>query len=221
MIFRHSFPLAFSAILLPALLSSCQGHKPDIDTFGQLDSAAIAADTTMQVNMDRSYEYLRTFAEGDTVAYDLLAYDKPQNSSGLEWESKFIIIRRAKGVQDTIAKEPRQGKVRSAWLSDLDHNGRSEFFFYTRPDQDTSKKQESVLYAFEANGRAKASRLSLDRHRETEAALQEDSFFIDRDVLVRVLTRSNAGYNTSDAAWQTYKLVNGKLVYQGQKIPAL
>ncbi len=203
------------AFALAILLPACQDRIPAIDTFGQLDSAQVAADTTMQVNMDRSYEYLRTFPEGDTVAYDLLAYDKPKGSSNPEWESKFIVIRRARAGQDTIVKDTRQGKVRAAWLSDMDHNGRSELLFYTCSDLG-KKQQDCTLYAFETDGRAKAHKISIDVPDNHLQGGQCDSFFIDHDLLARAVTTSGQGNSGAIRNLQIYKLVNGKLIFEKQ-----
>jgi hypothetical protein len=90
--FRFLLLHCFVSLLI---LSACQDHKDaGIDKFGELDSSRVAADTTMQVNMDRSYEFQKTLVENDTVVYDFLAYDKPKGSSSPEWESKFIVIQK-------------------------------------------------------------------------------------------------------------------------------
>src|SRR5258705_285933 len=117
---RSSFAFFLFLSVSSVVFTSCQDHKdPSIDTFGQVDSSKIAADTTMQVNLDRSYEFQKTLVKSDTEVYDFLAYDKPKGSSSPEWESKFIVIRRTSSAQDTVVKDIRAGSVQNIWVSDI------------------------------------------------------------------------------------------------------
>ncbi|MBS1625985.1 MAG: hypothetical protein JST83_18335 [Bacteroidetes bacterium] len=202
------------AIIISILLTSCQDHKPDIETFGQIDSAAIAADTTMQVNMERSYEYQRTFAEGDTVAYDFLAYDKPKGSSSPEWESKFILIRRQRIGQDTVARDFRSGPVRGSWMSDLDGNGKREFFFYEYPDTGGWSR----LYGYESNGTNRMTKITTILKNDKAHYRGGDTFFVSNDLVVRLAPYYNAQTDTvaSSQQRQQYKLVNSRLVFAGE-----
>lgn len=201
-------------MFLSVLLSSCQDRKPAIDTFGQLDTAMVAADTTMQVNMDRSYEYMRTFAEGDTVAYDFLAYDKPKGSSSPEWESKFILIRRSRTTSDTVVKSIRSNVVKSSWMSDLDANGRRELFFYEFPKAAGNGWAE--LYAYESNGRRPMSKIDAALRNDRAHYRGGDSFFVAADRLVRIAPyyRSVGDSIPSGQERQSYRLAHGKLVFE-------
>lgn len=209
---------SFFAISTAGLLAGCQDHKPAIETFGQLDSAAIGADTGMQVNMDRSYEYLRTFAEGDSVAYDFLAYDKPKGSSNPEWESKFILIRRSHSRQDTVVKAGRASIVRSSWMSDIDGNGRREFFFYESPV--IADKGPVTLYAYESNGPKQMSRITAILKNEDAHYRGRDTFFLSDDRIIRLTPYFSSTHDSTAAGMmrQRYKLSGGKLILESESL---
>lgn len=196
------------------LLTGCQDHQPPIENFGQLDSAQVAADTTMQVNMDRSYEYQRSLPESDTVVYDFLAYDKPKGSSSPEWESKFIVIRRTRSDQDTIIRDARSGTVQQLWLSDLNSNGRSEIFFYEYPKGGTVKGAAAALYAYETQGRDPAQKITANLATDQAHYLGRDSFFVSQGFLIR---RYSLSTQPAAEAWQRYHLSGTHLLLDRER----
>jgi hypothetical protein len=200
------------------LFSDCsnrQAAKPN--TFEALDSAHIASDTAMQVDMDLSYEYQRTLVQNDSVVYDFLAYDKPKGQAGKEWESKFHIIRRTAHAEDTVAKGNRSNPVQAVWLSDLDRDGRAEIMFYEYPK---AAGRLVDLIAWEMPPGAKA--------RKIEVALQEvpqhyrgrDTFFVYQDRLIRRFPyyekQGDSAATGSD--WQSYRLDHGRLVLDKERM---
>ena len=202
------------------LLSGCQDHKdPSIENFGQIDSSLIAADTTMQVNMDRSYEFQKTLVKNDTEVYDFLAYDKPKGSSSPEWESKFIVIRRTTSASDTVIKDIRSGIVRSLWLSDLDENGKPEIMFYEYPKKNAKASQPFEFYAYQMEGRGKAHKIEIEVKHNALHYKGQDSFFVDASYLIRKTPyyENQKDSLASGYLWQSYKLVNGKLIFDKEK----
>lgn len=217
MIARIPLVILTSASLF--LLSSCQNRGPAIDTFGQLDSAQVAADTTMQVNMDRSYEYQKVLPENDTVVYDFLAYDKPKGSSNPEWESKFIVIRRTSSFQDTIIKDHRAGVVQHVSLCDLDQNGKPEIMFYEYPTFRMKGAAPCELFLYETNGRAKGTKtpVTLQNTALAQHYKGKDSFQIAANTLVRIIPYYAQPSDSlpSSQLSQVYKLKDHRLVYTG------
>lgn len=56
-----------------ALLASCSnGNKETIPVVGEFDSTAIAADTTMQLGFESSYEFHKTLAVHEKLVYDVV-----------------------------------------------------------------------------------------------------------------------------------------------------
>src|SRR5690606_5144217 len=49
----------FLFLIFPFLISSCSGKKDKTPSYGNLDFDAVAADTTMQLNFEASYEYVK------------------------------------------------------------------------------------------------------------------------------------------------------------------
>ena len=215
MIFRLFFLLALTIIGL----SSCQDHPPGPDTFGELDSTKVATDTTMQVNMDRSYEYQKTLVENDTLVYDFTAYDKPKGSSSPEWESKFIVIRRSTHESDTIIKDTRSGMVQGLWLSDLDGNKKPEIIFYEYPKRGAKDQSAVSLYAYETDGRKAGHKLEAGLKTDAAHYRGLDSFFVSDGYLIRRYPYySHISDSTASALlWQSYALNSGRLVFEKEK----
>lgn len=203
-------------ICLVSLFSQCS-NKPErkVDTFGELDTNKVAADTSMQVNMDRSYEYQKTLIQNDSVVFDFIAYDKPVSSS-TEWTSKFIIIRRTKARQDTVVKGSRMGPVCSLGIGDMDQDGKPEIFFY---DGSSVTKNRWVLNIFRFVSDTSYEYIrwrQLDAISSSDHYNGDDTFFVYKNYMVRRYPyhehyddRKTNGYT-----WQSYRLQNGKMQLQ-------
>jgi hypothetical protein len=95
-----------SLLLFILLLTSCGQNSNQRPNFGTIDSAAIAADTAMQLGIESSYEYHKTLAATDTVAYDIIGY------GGSASKGELAILRRgATNKADTVFKQPREGII--------------------------------------------------------------------------------------------------------------
>lgn len=219
MLFRPFLSQLVIASFSLLLLSSCQDRRPTIDTFGELDSLKVAADTTMQVNMDRSYEYQKSLAESDSVVYDFLAYDKPKGSSSPDWESKFIVIRRTRSTQDTIIKDSRTGRIQNVFLTDMNDNGRSEILFYEYPKYDAKPPAKVSFIACEVDGRNKVQSTTTDFKFDDQHYRGLDSFFTSESYMIRrspYYSRSTDSL-PSGMLWQSYKISGGRLVLIKEK----
>jgi hypothetical protein len=216
---RFSF-LIFLLSIFTVLLSECSNPnaaKPN--TFGELDRKVIAADTAMEANMDLSYEYTSTLVESDSVVYDFLAYDKPKGDTKI-WESKFHLIRRTGINQDTIAKDYRQGKVKSIWLSDLDQDGKSEIMFYESPKQDSQTIRFFEFYAYQTNGRQKVRTIRPDFRQDPAHYLGGDTFFVYQNRLIRKFPfhKNQNDLQVTGETLQSYTLRGNRLELEKEKI---
>jgi hypothetical protein len=216
----HRSSLLFLSVFT-LLLAGCQDHKdPSIENFGQIDSSLIAADTTMQVNMDRSYEFQKTLVKNDTEVYDFLAYDKPKGSSNPEWESKFIVIRRTSTRRDTVIKDFRFGPVKGLTLADMDQDGRPEILFYE--DHSPDKYSWIVrIYSLQADGKYNEIRLKEYDAKSISGHYRDgDTFFVAQNYLIRKTPyyEKQKDNLASGYVWQSYHLSGGKLILAKEKM---
>ena len=79
---------------------------------GDLDSAAIARDTSMQLGFESSYEYHKTLIAHEHLVYDVVGY------GGSASKGEFAILRRgADNKTDTIVKQNRNGILTDAYFT--------------------------------------------------------------------------------------------------------
>ena len=212
----------FSALIIfVCLFSACSPPPaPKADTFGELDSARIAADTSMQANMDLSYEYQKSLILNDSVVFDFLAYDRPSLSDAKKWEGKFIVIQRTSTRQDTIIRGSRFGPVKGLCLADLNGDGRPEMLFYE--DQTAQKYRWLVrIYSPRPDGVYKEIRWTeLDVKPSPDHYRGGDTFFVYQNYLIRRFPyyEKSVEESTNANLWQSYKLNNGKLVLENEKL---
>jgi len=211
----------FSLIILTGIVgffSDCSNKATaPQNTFVELDSAGIASDTALQADMDLSYEYVRSLVQNDSVVYDFLAYDKPKGQTGKEWESRFHIIRRTGHSEDTVAKGFRSAAVLAVWLSDLDRNGQEEIMFYEYPK--ASKKQVALI-AYEMSAHQKAHKIEVNLREDIQHYHGRDTFFVYQDRLIRRFPYYSSSHDSiaTGSDWQSYRLSNGKLVMENEKV---
>ena len=213
--------LVFSGLF--GLFSACSPDKSTDaqKTFGEVDKTVIAADTTMQTNMDLSYEYQKTIKLNDTTLFDFLAYDRPSRDKPKEWEGKLIIIRRTNSRQDTVVKDNRLGNVKGLSIADLDQDGRPEILFYE--DQTVDKNNWHLrIYSQKADGTFKGIYWrELDAKTANDHYRGQDTFFIYQNHLIRrypYYEPNNIATTTQANLWQSYKLSHDLLVLENEKI---
>src|SRR3954468_2227804 len=87
-------------------LTSCNQNKNQVPVVGDLDSAAIARDTAMQMGFESSYEYHKTLVANEQLVYDVVGYGGPASNG------EFAILRRAANNKaDTVVKQTRNGII--------------------------------------------------------------------------------------------------------------
>ena len=219
-ILKRSISLSALAIFV-CLFSACSPPPaPKVDTFGELDSARIAADTSMQSNMDLSYEYQKSLVLSDSVVFDFLAYDRPSLDDKTKWEGKFIVIERTSTSQDTVIRGARFGPVRGLNLTDLDGDGRPEILFY---ENQTAQKYKWLVRIFspKPDGSYREIRWTeLDAKPSPDHYRGGDTFFVYQNYLIRRFPYFEKDVEESTKAnlWQSYKLNNGKLILENEKL---
>jgi len=136
--------LLVSSILIATVLCSCSQKKQGeakIVEVGDMDSSAIAQDTSMQLAFENSYEYSKTLNVSKNLAFDVRAY------GGSASKGEFAIIRRgADNKPDTIFKSERNGVIMDSWASDLNGNGEPEVMVIT---QTTGENKKASINAIE------------------------------------------------------------------------
>lgn len=115
--------ILFTGLFLAACTQP--GGPSQQDTFGIIDTVAIAGDTTMQKGMEVSYEYHQTLPITEQEVYDVLAWGKPS-------DGHVMLVRRTKAEKDTVLITERHGQVLNGWTSDLNKNGFKEIMLLTR-----------------------------------------------------------------------------------------
>ena len=122
------------------LLSSCTQNKNQIPVVGDLDSSAIAIDTTMQKGIESSYEYSKTLTVNEKLVYDVRAYGGPAS------QGEFAILRRgADNKTDTVVKEKRDGIIADVFLKD------NKVFVVVQNPLDTSMKKTFSYQSIPSN----------------------------------------------------------------------
>ncbi|MFN8285613.1 MAG: hypothetical protein U0V74_02615 [Chitinophagales bacterium] len=113
------------ALITACLVYSCGPNPNDNETesFGVIDTTAIASDTAMQLGMESSYEYFKSHQWTPKDVYDVTAWGKPDSGE------YCIIYRGASNNKDTVAIGKRYGKIYSSWLTDLNSNKKPELIF--------------------------------------------------------------------------------------------
>ena len=214
---RHlHFSLLFLAAMVGLFTACSSTPKPKVDTFGELDSLKVAGDTAMQVNMDRSYEYLKSLIQNDSIVFDFIAFDKPHYGDSKVWDSKFIVIRRTPTQQDTVIRGTRMGAVRSLGIGDINADGRPEIFFY---DGSSDTKNRWVLNIYSQTSDTGFNYIywrQLDARSAADHYNGDDTFFVYQNYLIRrhPYFESTANKQNKGFTWQSYKLKNGKILLE-------
>src|SRR3569832_1649731 len=127
--FTNSSLLSIACCLL--FLTSCNQNKNKIPVVGDLDSAAIAIDTAMQLGFESSYEFHKTLVANEQLVYDVVGY------GGSASKGEFAIMRRgADNKTDTVIKQNRKGILTDAYFTT---DNKEEFNVVIQNPGDTSE----------------------------------------------------------------------------------
>ena len=115
---------------------SCNQNNSQTPVAGSFDSTAIALDTTMQKNIEASYEFAKTLTVNEKLVYDIRGYGGPAS------KGEFAILRRgADNKTDTVMRGKRDGIITDAYLTDSNKNHRMEvYIIIENPLKKNSKK---------------------------------------------------------------------------------
>jgi hypothetical protein len=147
-------------------LSSCNQKSSNIPVVGQIDSLAVAMDTTMQLGLESSYEYHKTLAVHQGLVYDVVGFGKIS-------EGDLTILRRGtNNISDTVVKAKRMGRIMNSFIGDLDNDSHEEIYIAT---QSSGESITSNLMSYEFDREGEPSYLRF------ESAANEKAFFRGRD----------------------------------------
>lgn len=139
-------------LLISVALFSCNPNNNSQPEFGTIDSQAIAADTTMQLAMESSYEFHKTLTINSNEVIDVVAWGSPQ-------QGEYALMHRNSTGNDTIAKTLRKGRIKECWLTDLNANGKAEVIAIAQaPVADGF----SEIVGYEIDGKAPATPLQFN-----------------------------------------------------------
>lgn len=100
---RFLSPLILTTSLF---LFSCNQNNTAPTEFGTVDSLAVAADTSMQLGIESSYEFHKTLVASDTLVYDIVGY------GGNATKGELAVLKRgANNKADTVFKQTREGMI--------------------------------------------------------------------------------------------------------------
>ncbi|MES2621823.1 MAG: hypothetical protein V4615_13315 [Bacteroidota bacterium] len=116
-------------------------NQSKVHVVGELDSVAIAMDTTMQKGFESSYEFHKTLTVHEKLVYDVVGYGG--SSSNGEYA---ILSRGADNKIDTVIKGIRDGIIADAYLADSNKNKREEVYVVI---QNPSQSSERKILRFE------------------------------------------------------------------------
>lgn len=136
-------------LLLCVALFSCNPNNNTQPQFGTLDTQAIAADTTMQLAMESSYEFHKTLNLNSNEVIDAVAWGAPK-------QGEYALMFRDTLGSDTIAKTMRNGRVKDCWLTDLNANGKPEVIAII---QTTDSNSYEEILGYEIEGKKAAVNL--------------------------------------------------------------
>ncbi len=93
-------------LFVSLFLFSCNQSSTNASEFGTLDSLAVAADTSMQLGIESSYEFHKTLVASDTLVYDVVGY------GGNATKGELAVLKRgANNKADTVFKQAREGMI--------------------------------------------------------------------------------------------------------------
>lgn len=128
-------------------LTSCQSNNNQPPVVGSIDTAAVAADTTMQLGLESSYEVHHTVIINPNLVYDILA-------SGTASKGDYTIIRRGeKNQSDTLARGERLGKV-IGFTNSKGKNGGDQIEIYLEKT-DSNRTPYTIAWEFDKQGKGK------------------------------------------------------------------
>lgn len=202
--------LRFFLPVLFVSLYSCKTNKEPKPVVLSMDSLAIALDTTMQLGIERSYEYHQSIAANSELVYDIVGF------GGSASKGEFAILQRgADNKTDTIIKGVRTGSISNSFLADLNGNKIPEIYLAIKKIGDGSL----TIIAFEID-REKYIPVSFNQSNE-QGYRGRDSVYVSGNKIYSVFPVYNGGDSiccpTGGTSKVSYSLQNGGLYKSGSE----
>lgn len=143
---EYSNKIRLFLLLIPCslLLFSCSGKKDKTPSYGNLDFDAIAADTTMQLNFEASYEYVKDHNFKGTL-YSVV-------SGGFTGFENVLVIKRENVTNyDTLAvlKNDSLFRLTESFLSASRNENFPDIHLIYSKTGDTVKQQKKLVFSGE------------------------------------------------------------------------
>lgn len=117
-----------SVLLLIIFISSCNQPQKEEKVFGELDREAIAADTTMQTNIEASYEYVKDHPFKGNRIFSII------NGGYTGFKDAIVAEKISMTDLDTIIILKLHNElITNTFLTDFDNNSSPEIHIITRP----------------------------------------------------------------------------------------
>lgn len=174
-----------AAILV--LLVACQSPNNAPVAIGEIDSLAIAADTTTQRAIENTYEEIKSVVINADLVYDVIGHG--QNSS----EGGITVLRRAKGNKtDTLLTAARSGAFQKAFRTNLDAQNSHELIIVNQ-SAGSGSYAEILAYAISTNGMVTPIKIQSPSKDDLTGYMGKDSIYTDHKFLWRQFPIFNEG----------------------------
>lgn len=169
----------FSLVFILSLLTACQPPTNVPIAIGEIDSLAIAADTTTQRAIENTYEEIKSVIVNADLVYDVIGHGQSASEGGI------TVLRRAKGSKtDTLLTAPRNGAFQSAFITRLDPQNDHELIIVNQ-SAGSGSYSELMAYAIAKNGKLSKVNVLSPAKNELVGYMGKDSIYTDGKLLWR------------------------------------
>jgi hypothetical protein len=169
----------FSLVLILGLLTACQLPTNAPVAIGEIDSLAIAADTTTQRAIENTYEEIKSVIVNADLVYDVIGHGQSASEGGI------TVLRRAKGSKtDTLLTAPRNGAFQSAFITRLDPKNDHELIIVNQ-SAGSGSYAELVAYTIDKNGKLNKVNIISPAKNDLVGYMGKDSIYTDGKLLWR------------------------------------
>lgn len=169
----------FSLVLILSLLTACQSPTNAPVAIGEIDSLAIAADTTTQRAIENTYEEIKSVIVNTDLVYDVIGHGQSASEGGI------TVLRRAKGSKtDTLLTAPRNGAFQSAFITHLDPQNDHELIIVNQ-SAGSGSYAELMAYTIADNGKLSKVNIISPAKNDLVGYMGKDSIYTDGKLLWR------------------------------------
>jgi len=170
---------AFFSVALILSLTACQSPINAPVAIGEIDSLAIAADTTTQRAIENTYEEIKSVIVNTDLVYDVIGHGQSASEGGI------TVLRRAKGSKiDTLLTAPRNGAFQSAFITRLDPQNDHELIIVNQ-SAGSGSYAELMAYTIDKTGKPNKVKVLPPADKELVGYMGKDSVYTDGKLLWR------------------------------------